>query len=184
MFISTYNPYSVVQVVYILDQVRALERELTARLEAAGLEDVHPDIVVVTRLIPEAHGTTCNERLEHITGTAHARILRVPFRDREGRVLRKWISRFDLWPYLERFTIDATKEILAELGGKPQFLIGNYSDGNLVATLVRYNTTSRKKQSTLQLLSVSFAKCADGPPSGGDAVQYCACVGKDEVSRC
>lgn len=123
---------------YILDQVRALERELQARLTAAGLEDVQPDIVVVTRLIPEAHGTTCNERLEAISGTNNARILRVPFRDREGRDLRNWISRFDVWPYLERFTIDATKEILAELGGKPQFVIGNYSDGNLVATLMSH----------------------------------------------
>jgi hypothetical protein len=34
-----------------------------------------------------------------------------------SRVLRKWVSRFDLWPYLERFTIDATKDILAEVGG-------------------------------------------------------------------
>ena len=42
------------------------------------------------------------------------------------RVLQKWVSRFDLWPYLERFTIDATKEILAEMGGKPDFIIGNY----------------------------------------------------------
>lgn len=42
------------------------------------------------------------------------------------RVLDKWVSRFDLWPYLERFTIDATKEILAEMGGKPDFIIGNY----------------------------------------------------------
>jgi sucrose synthase len=124
--------------VYILDQVRALERELKARLKAAGLDDAHPDILIVTRLIPEAHGTTCNERLESVSGTTYAKILRVPFRDSEGRILRKWVSRFDLWPYLERFTIDATKEILAELGGKPQFLIGNYSDGNLVATLMAH----------------------------------------------
>jgi len=132
-----------VQVVYILDQVRALERELQSRMRLAGLEGVHPDIVVVTRLIPEAHGTSCNERLERIGGTEHARILRVPFRDREGRVLNKWVSRFDVWPYLERFTIDATKAILAELGGKPNFCIGNYSDGNLVATLMchRMNVT-------------------------------------------
>jgi hypothetical protein len=38
------------QVVYILDQVRALERELSSRIALAGLEDVHPDILVVTRL--------------------------------------------------------------------------------------------------------------------------------------
>ena len=28
---------------------------------------------------------------------------------RPRRVLNHWISRFDIWPYLERFTIDATK---------------------------------------------------------------------------
>eukprot|EP00887_Chlorella_sp_A99_P005770 scaffold1.g5770.t1 len=60
------------QVVYILDQVRALEREMRQRLMDAGLE-----------------------------------------------------------------------ELLAELGSKPDFIIGNYSDGNLVATLMshRMNVT-------------------------------------------
>ena len=28
-----------------------------------------------------------------------------------SRILSKWISRFDLWPYLERYTIDATREV-------------------------------------------------------------------------
>ncbi|GAB4822774.1 hypothetical protein N2152v2_009820 [Parachlorella kessleri] len=130
-------------VVYILDQVRALEREMMQRLEEAGLQNAYPDIVVLTRLIPEAGGTSCNERLEPISGCKHARILRVPFRDKNGRVLNKWISRFDLWPYLERYTIDATREVMAELGGKPDFIIGNYSDGNLVASLMshRMNVT-------------------------------------------
>lgn len=31
------------------------------------------------------------------------------------------------WPYLEKFTIDATREVLAELGGKPDFVIGQSS---------------------------------------------------------
>lgn len=57
----------------------------------------------VTRLIPEAHGTTCNQRLEKISGTQHSRILRVPFRTEKG-VVRDWVSRFDVWPYLERFS--------------------------------------------------------------------------------
>lgn len=82
--------------VYILDQVRALEKELIARMAAAGLEGVHPDILVVTRLIPESHGTTCHERLESIGGTQHARILRVPFRSNDGRILQNWVSRFDM----------------------------------------------------------------------------------------
>ena len=45
------------------------------------------------------------------------------------RVLQHWVSRFDIWPFLERFTIDATKELLAELGGKPDLIIGNYRRG-------------------------------------------------------
>lgn len=58
-------------------------------------------------------------------------------------MLPHWVSRFDIWPYLERFTIDSTKEVLAEMRGKPDFIIGNYSDGNLVATLMshRMNVT-------------------------------------------
>lgn len=41
------------QVVYILDQVRALEREMLKRIAAQGL-GIIPQILVVTRLIPEA----------------------------------------------------------------------------------------------------------------------------------
>jgi sucrose synthase len=123
------------QVVYILDQARALEKELTSRLEEQGI-DIEPQILVVTRLIPDAQGTTCDQRIERIMGTERARILRVPFRDKNGEVIPHWISRFEIWPYLERFTIEAEKEILAELGGRPGMIIGNYSDGNLVASLL------------------------------------------------
>ena len=123
------------QVVYILDQVRALENEMYNRLYQQGL-DINPQIMVVTRLIPEADGTSCDQRLEHIAGTRHAQILRVPFHNAAGEVVRPWISRFEIWPYLERFSIDAEHELLAELGGRPDFIIGNYSDGNLVASLM------------------------------------------------
>jgi hypothetical protein len=44
--------------------------------------------------------------------------------------------RFDVWPYLERFALDVEREVLAEMGGKPDLVLGNYSDGNLVATLL------------------------------------------------
>ncbi len=123
------------QVVYILDQVRALEKEMRRRIAEQGI-DIEPQIVVVTRLIPEARGTTCDERMEHIIGTEHARILRVPFRRPDGNVLPHWISRFEVWPYLEEFAMEAETELLAELGGRPDLIIGNYSDGNLVATLL------------------------------------------------
>jgi sucrose synthase len=126
------------QVVYILDQVRALECEMRRRLDEVGLPDITPCVMVVTRLIPQAMGTTCNERIERIHGTEHAYILRVPFRDESGRVLKKWVSRFDLWPYVERYTLDVQREILAELGQKPDLIIGNYSDGNLVASLLAH----------------------------------------------
>ncbi|MGD8803689.1 MAG: sucrose synthase [Gammaproteobacteria bacterium] len=123
------------QVVYILDQVRALEKEMYDRLYAQGL-DIDPQIMVVTRLIPDADGTTCDQRMEHIAGTRHAHILRVPFHTVSGKIVRNWISRFEVWPYLERFSIDAEHELLGELSGRPDLIIGNYSDGNLVASLM------------------------------------------------
>lgn len=123
------------QVVYILDQVRALENEMRDRIYEQGL-DIEPRIIVLTRLIPEAGHTTCNQAHEGILGTEHARILRVPFRGESGEILPHWISRFVVWPYLERFAADAEKAILAELGARPDLIIGNYSDGNLVATLL------------------------------------------------
>lgn len=45
------------QVVYILDQVCALENEMLLRTTHQGL-DIKPEIIVVARLIPEAYGTT------------------------------------------------------------------------------------------------------------------------------
>jgi len=123
------------QVVYILDQVRALEKEMRRRVREQGLE-IEPQILVITRLIPEAEGTTCDLRQEPVIGTHNARILRVPFRDESGRVVPQWISRFALWPYLERFAEEAKRELLAELGMRPDLVIGNYSDGNLIASLL------------------------------------------------
>lgn len=123
------------QVVYILDQVRALEQEMRRRLVEQGL-DIEPQIIVVTRLIPQAEGTTCDQRIEPIAGTRKAVILRVPFVNEAGEVLPHWISRFEVWPYLEQFSLEAEREVLAELGGRPDFIIGNYSDGNLVASIM------------------------------------------------
>jgi len=123
------------QIVYILDQVRALEHEMRQRLFEQGL-DIEPQIVVITRLIPEADGTTCDRRLEKIRGTKCARILRIPFRDADGKVIPQWISRFQIWPYLERFSIEMERELIAELGRRPDLIIGNYSDGNLVASIL------------------------------------------------
>ena len=97
---------------------------------------IEPQILVITRLIPQADGTTCDQRIEPIAGTEHARILRVPFRNDTGEVVPHWISRFEIWPYLERFATEVERELMAELGGRPDLIIGNYSDGNLVASLI------------------------------------------------
>ncbi|KAL8166699.1 hypothetical protein V2J09_008198 [Rumex salicifolius] len=120
------------QVVYILDQVRALEEELLLRIKDQGL-DAKPQILVVTRLIPDAQGTKCNQELEAIEGTKHSHILRLPFKTENG-IVRQWISRFDIYPYLERFT--QAKKILQFMEGKPNLIIGNYTDGNLVASIM------------------------------------------------
>jgi sucrose synthase len=126
------------QVVYVLDQARSLEKQLQAELHEAGLDvlGVHPKVIVLTRLIPNAEGTRCNERLEKIWGTDDAWILRVPFREFNPKMTQNWISRFEIWPYLETFTLDAEKEILAEFKGSPDLIVGNYSDGNIVAFLL------------------------------------------------
>ncbi len=123
------------QVVYILDQVRSLEREMRQRLYEQGIT-IEPQILVISRLIPQSDGTTCDQRIEPIAGTEHARILRVPFRNDTGEVVPHWISRFEIWPYLERFATEVERELMAELGGRPDLIIGNYSDGNLVASLI------------------------------------------------
>ena len=184
------KPDSGGQIVYVLDSVRALEKELNSRIEAAlgpappppppkasaaassssassSSEEAshhHPPpphprarVLILTRLIPEALDTSCDARLERVAGTEAAAILRVPFRSSESssesggdgrsggdggrgakkKILRKFVSRFQVWPFLEDFAIDAVGEILEELEGHPPDLIlGNYSDGNLVATLL------------------------------------------------
>lgn len=130
------------QVVYILDQVRALERQIKSNIESQGL-DISPQIVVLTRLIPDSGNTTCNERTERIVGTDNSYILRVPFKEADGTVVQQWVSRFDIYPYLERYAIDAQRELAIELGGAPDLIIGNYTDGNLVSSLLsrKFSTT-------------------------------------------
>ncbi|CAL0319915.1 unnamed protein product [Lupinus luteus] len=85
------------QVVYILDQVRALENEMLNRIKKQGL-DIKPCILIITRLLPDAVGTTCGERVEK----------------------------------------DVALELAKELQGKPDLIIGNYSDGNIVASLLAH----------------------------------------------
>lgn len=126
------------QVVYVLDQARSLEQQLREEITLAGLEglNVHPKVIILTRLIPNSDGTRCNQPLEKVYGTENVWILRVPFRSFNPKVTENWISRFEIWPYLETFAIDAEQALLAEFAGRPDLIVGNYSDGNLVAFLL------------------------------------------------
>ncbi|MBW4652303.1 MAG: sucrose synthase [Kaiparowitsia implicata GSE-PSE-MK54-09C] len=126
------------QVVYVLDQARSLEKQLQEDLILAGLEGsgIQPKVIILTRLIPNSDGTRCNEPLEKVHGSDNAWILRVPFREFNLSMTQNWISRFEIWGYLETFVIDAEKALLAELQGRPDLILGNYSDGNLVAFLL------------------------------------------------
>lgn len=105
------------QVVYILDQVRALEDELLQRIKQQGL-NATPKILVLTRLIPEAKGTKCNVELEPIENTKHSNILRVPFKTEDGKVLPQWVSRFDIYPYLQHsLTINFLELLYMSISG-------------------------------------------------------------------
>jgi sucrose synthase len=126
------------QVVYVLDQARSLEKRLQKEFQLQGLDvlGVQAKVIILSRLIPNSEGTRCNERLEKVRGTDNGWILRVPFREFNPKLTENWISRFEIWPYLETYAIDAEKELLAELQGRPDLIVGNYSDGNLVAFLL------------------------------------------------
>lgn len=60
----------------------------------------------------------------------------MPFREANGEIVTQWLSRFKIWPYLERYADEVAKEVCTDLAGRPDLIIGNYSDGNLVASLL------------------------------------------------
>jgi sucrose synthase len=146
------------QIVYILDQVRAIEKEMRKRIFEMGLE-IKPNIIVISRLIPESGETTCNLPREEIAGTENARIMRIPFREENGDIAPHWISRFKIWPYLERFAKEVEGEILTELSSRPDLIIGNYSDGNLVASLLaqKMNVTQCNIAHALEKTKYTFS---------------------------
>lgn len=126
------------QVIYVLEQARSLENKLQAEIKLAGLDliGIQPHVIILTRLIPNCEGTECNLRLEKIHDTENAWILRVPFGEFNSDITNNWISKYEIWPYLETFAQDAEKELLSQFKGCPNLIVGNYSDGNLVASLI------------------------------------------------
>jgi sucrose synthase len=126
------------QVIYVLEQARSLENKLQEEIKLAGLDclGIKPHVIILTRLIPNCQGTFCDLRLEKVNNTENAWILRIPFTDSHPEITNNWISKFEIWSYLEKFAQDAEKELLEQFQGKPNLIIGNYSDGNLVAFLL------------------------------------------------
>ena len=132
------RPQAAGQVVYVLNQARSIEKQLQEDLKLAGLDllGIHPQVIILTRLIPNSEGTLAHQRLEKVQGTDNAWILRVAFPEFNPKVTQNQISRFEIWPYLEGFAQQAERELLAEFQGRPDLIVGNYSDGNLVAFLL------------------------------------------------
>ncbi len=132
------------QVAYVLEQARSLETQLREDIARSGLDllGIHPQVIILTRLIPNCTGTSCELPWEKVERAENAWILRVPFQEFNPIITDQWISKFEIWPYLEGFAIDAERELLARFGGNPNLIVGNYSDGNLVASLLarRLNT--------------------------------------------
>ncbi|HEY9847044.1 MAG TPA: hypothetical protein V6D03_12730, partial [Candidatus Caenarcaniphilales bacterium] len=132
------RPETMGQVVYVLEQARRLEKKLSEDITLGGLDilGIQPQVTILTRLIPQCQGTQCNQRLEKVDGTKNTWILRVPFSKFNPQVTQNWISKFEIWPYLEGFALEAESELLRHLRGRPNLIVGNYSDGNLVAFLL------------------------------------------------
>lgn len=126
------------QVIYVLEQARQLEQQLQEDVKLAGLSwlGIRPNVTILTRLIPNCEGTECSQRLEKLEGTDNGWILRVPFCEFNPHITQNWISKFEIWPYLESFALDAAPQLVKHCGGNPNLVIGHYSDGNLVAYLL------------------------------------------------
>jgi sucrose synthase len=126
------------QVAYVLEQASSLEKQLLIDIQQSGLDvlGIQPQVIILTRLIPHCTETQCELPWEKVDGTKYVWILRVPFQEFNPVVTQNWISKFEIWPYLESFAIDAEQALLKKMGGRPDLIVGNYSDGNLVATLL------------------------------------------------
>ncbi|MGD1913325.1 MAG: hypothetical protein ACFB2X_21515 [Rivularia sp. (in: cyanobacteria)] len=120
-------------------QVKELEKQIQENLKLAGIDVlgvIKPKIIVLTGLIPNSQSTNSNQRLEKISDTKNCWILRVPFHEFQPEITQDSNSRFEIYPYLETFAIDSERELFAEFQGKPDLIISNSTDDNLVTFLL------------------------------------------------
>lgn len=130
------KPDTGTQLLYVLDRVKELEKQIEENAKLGGLDvlgKIEPKIIVLTRLIPNNQDTNCHERLEKIYGSKNCWIFKVPLHESQPEITQNSISRFEIYPYLESFATDSEKELLADFADKPDLIIGNYTDDNLVA---------------------------------------------------
>jgi sucrose synthase len=147
------RPETTGQVIYVLEQACSLEKRLWEDVQSAGLDHlIQPNVAILTRLIPNCESTHCDLPLEKINGTKNAWIIRVPFQSDHPQLTQNWVPKSKIWPYLENFAIDAEAILLKHFQGSPGLIMGNYSDGNLVAYLLsqRMNVTHGTIAHTLE----------------------------------
>ena len=91
------------------------EDEVLPWIQKPGF-DYSPMILIITKTIPDAKGTSSNQRLGRVNNA-------------------EYLHRR---PYLETYADEAASEIAVKLQGYLDLIIGNYCNGNLVAYLLAY----------------------------------------------
>jgi len=71
-----------------------------------------------------------------------------------------------VWPYLETFSEDVSNEITAELKGQADLIIGNYSDGNSVASSIAHKQGITQSNKSMHMIQVAVY-----PGSQGQSIQ-------------
>ncbi|MEO1428769.1 MAG: hypothetical protein AAFS12_05055 [Cyanobacteria bacterium J06632_19] len=103
-------------VVYVLDQVKELEKQIEENAKLGGLDvlgKIESKIIVLTPLISNSEDTNSNQPLEKIYGSDNCWILRVPERESQPEIAQNSISPFEIYPYLESFATNSQRELLA-----------------------------------------------------------------------
>ncbi len=142
------------QVSFVRDEAKAMAKEIAGKMERAGIPG-KAVALIFTRLIPKAEDTTADlpEESVYEDDRQVVKLVRVPFEDQErsgevrGRpqpknileVIQAFIRRFEIWSYItqEEFINTAgarITEVMNRYGQEgPDIIMGNYSDGNLLA---------------------------------------------------
>ncbi|MEM9923398.1 MAG: hypothetical protein AAF915_06565 [Cyanobacteria bacterium P01_D01_bin.50] len=143
-------------------QVKELEKQIQESVKLSGIDVlgvIKPKIIVLTGLISNSQSTYSNQRLEKICGTNNCWILRVPFHEFQPEITQDSSSRLEIYPYLETFATDSERELLTEFQGKPDLIISNSTDDNLVTFLLsqRMNVTQCVIARTLEKSKYIFS---------------------------